>query len=106
LRWACEDNQRYTGAVNCQVAYGDDGTKAMEHLYGPDKILGFVCPAPVYWIRDRDTVKFSWLCGNADCVRRKVRFLTCGSLSLSKNYYAGSPGMLILPHPCVVVFFA
>ncbi len=42
LRWAREDNQRYAGDADCQAAYGDDEATALEHLYAPGKILGFV----------------------------------------------------------------
>jgi hypothetical protein len=49
LRWAREDNQRYTGDADCQAAYGDNEATAMEHLYAPGKILGFVTPMPLHW---------------------------------------------------------
>jgi hypothetical protein len=55
LRWAREDNQRYAGNPECQAAYGDDSTTAIEHLYAPGQILGFVCPTPFDWINDEET---------------------------------------------------
>ena len=55
LRWAREDNQRYAGDPDCQAAYGDDETIALEHLYAPGRILGFVHPTPVDWINDQIT---------------------------------------------------
>jgi hypothetical protein len=49
LRWAREDNQRYAGNTDCQAANGDNEATAMEHLYAPGKILGFVTPPSVGW---------------------------------------------------------
>jgi hypothetical protein len=50
LRWAHEDNQRYTCDPNCQAAYGDDTMIMIKYLYSPGQTLGFVCPVPVDWI--------------------------------------------------------
>jgi hypothetical protein len=50
LRWAREDNRCYSGDADCQAAYyGDTEATAMEHLYAPGKILGFVTPTLVGW---------------------------------------------------------
>ena len=46
LRWAREDNQRYAGDADCHAAYGDDEATALEHLYAPGKVLGFVAATP------------------------------------------------------------
>ena len=44
LRWAREDNQRYASDPACKAAYGDDDNIAINHLYAPGQILGFVIP--------------------------------------------------------------
>jgi hypothetical protein len=36
------------------VAYGDDETIALQHLYAPGQILGFVRPTPVDWTFDNE----------------------------------------------------
>jgi hypothetical protein len=49
LRWAREDKQGLASDADCQAAYGDDEATAMEHLYAPGRILGFLSARPVNW---------------------------------------------------------
>jgi hypothetical protein len=55
LRWAREDNQRYAEDADCQAHYGDSEATAMEHLYAPGRIMGFVIPMPVDWNSEAKT---------------------------------------------------
>jgi hypothetical protein len=52
LRWAREDNQRFSGDSDCKAAYGDNEATAIENLYAPGKILGFVDATPIDWNRE------------------------------------------------------
>jgi hypothetical protein len=48
LRWAREDNQCYAGDADCQAVYSDGEATAMEHLYAPGQILGFMSAMPAH----------------------------------------------------------
>jgi hypothetical protein len=54
LRWSSDNHQQHASDASCHVAYGDDETIALQHLYAPGQILGFVCPTPVDWTFDNE----------------------------------------------------
>jgi hypothetical protein len=56
LRWAREDNVHYAGKADCHASFGDEETIAKQHLYSPGRLLGFVCPTPLDWTEDKETL--------------------------------------------------